>query len=584
LLSTDSAPLPQANPDLPWWRAWEIPALILLVLAGYFIRAGDLPLRGEEPTRAQIAFEMVQSGDWIVPREQGEPFRIRPPFQNWTIAASCVVLGSWNEWAVRFPSVVATLLTTLVIYGYARVLMSRLGAFAGAAAFATMADIFKMGLYAETEALFIFQVSASLLVWHWGLLRRWPDSLTFGAGYGLMALGMLTKGIQAPAYFIGAIGAYLVLSGQWRRLFCRGHLVGLLAGAAVLLTWIIPYALLMGWPAVHAAWFGDPAVGNSSRIQNWQLGDVAMHLVTYPLEITAGMLPWSLMLLLYLRRDFRQTIGAARAQVFFLSVCLGVALPTCWIPPGGQPRFIAPLIPAFAVLIGLAIQRCAEALADSPLRAAWRRYLLVLMPIVVGTPLAIVTLAIFGAPHPLLEPWVEPPFAALAYAVAFGLLAVAMLYTRAAATVLQVRLGLGVLVVFLVIAFNGVVTDARVHRSVRVAEAVRQLKELLPPGQPLVSLGGHVDCLFPYYYGPPTITPRPWPTGNNRDAELTYFCFNCPGDSRPALPFAWEEIAAITMDRNQQAAPERVVVVGRRLPSADGPQRLHALPVGATGR
>jgi hypothetical protein len=156
---------------------------------------------------------------------------------------------------------------------------------------------------------------------------------------------------------------------------------------------------------------------------------------------------------------------------------------------------------------------------------------------------------------------------------------------RAAATVSQVRLGLGAVIVFLVVAFNGVVTDVRVHRSVPVAEAVRQLKEQLPPGQPLVSLGGHVDCLFPYYYGPPTITPRPWPTAaNDPGADLTYFCFNCPGDSRPALPFAWEEIAAITMDRNQLAAPERVVVVGRRLPATDGVQSLHALPVSAAAR
>ncbi len=142
MLFTNPVPDSQDNSAVRWWRAWEVAVLVLLVLAGYFVRAGALPLRGEEPTRAQIAFEMAQSGDWIVPREQGEPFRIRPPLQNWAIAASCFALGSWNEWAVRFPSVVATLLTALVIYGYARVGLSRLGAFASAAAFATMADIF----------------------------------------------------------------------------------------------------------------------------------------------------------------------------------------------------------------------------------------------------------------------------------------------------------------------------------------------------------------------------------------------------------------------------------------------------------
>jgi hypothetical protein len=45
--------------------------------------------------------------------------------------------------------------------------------------------------------------------------------------------------------------------------------------------------------------------------------------------------------------------------------------------------------------------------------------------------------------------------------------------------------------------------------------------------------------------------------------ENFYFCFDCDGASRPALPFAWQEVAAISMDRNHHVRPERVVVIGR---------------------
>ena len=48
-------------------------------------------------------------------------------------------------------------------------------------------------------------------------------------------------------------------------------------------------------------------------------------------------------------------------------------------------------------------------------------------------------------------------------------------------------------------------------------------------------------------------------------ADLEYFCFDCPGAVRPLLPFAWEEIAAVPMDRVRMDPPERVVVVGRRV-------------------
>ena len=59
----------------------------------------------------------------------------------------------------------------------------------------------------------------------------------------------------------------------------------------------------MGWSGVRLVWTGDAAV----RIQNWKLHDVAVHMLSYPLEIAAGTLPWSLLLVLYLRRDFRQS-------------------------------------------------------------------------------------------------------------------------------------------------------------------------------------------------------------------------------------------------------------------------------------
>jgi hypothetical protein len=202
------------------------------------------------------------------------------------------------------------------------------------------------------------------------------------------------------------------------------------------------------------------------------------------------------------------------------------------------------------------------------LRAAWSRYLLLATPVTLAAPLAIVVLACCGSRYPALQPWVPPPGLAMVYAGAFALLALLLLRVRAAATLAHVRLAVLVLVVFLVIAFTGVVTDVRVRRSVPLARAVRLLKDKLPPGQPLVSLDSPVDCLFSYYYGPTIIPAQPCPAVGSAPApRWSYFCFNAPGDSRPSLPFPWEEIAALNMDRNQHPVPERVVVVGRRLPA-----------------
>jgi hypothetical protein len=43
------------------------------------------------------------------------------------------------------------------------------------------------------------------------------------------------------------------------------------------------------------------------------------------------------------------------------------------------------------------------------------------------------------------------------------------------------------------------------------------------------------------------------------------------GTSRRSLPFPWEEVGVVSLDRNHQEPPDRVVVVGRRLPLARVP-------------
>lgn len=566
------------TPRRPWWREWEIAVLLILVLVAYFVRADALPLRGEEPTRAQIAFEMDYWHDWIIPRVQGEPFRIRPPLQNWVNAGCCVLLGRWDVYTIRVPSVLATLLTTLLIYAYGRLFLSRLGAFAAAAAFATMADMFKMGLYAETEALFIFLLSAALLLWHWGVVRGWPDWRSYAVGYGLMALATLTKGIQAPPYFIGAVVVYLVLSRQWRRLVCWGHLFGIAVAAGLMLAWIVPYGQAMGWPAVRQVWFGDPTVYHSKNIITWDALETLTHLVTYPLEVIAASLPWCLLLLPYVSSVFRGRFGAARPMVHFAGCALAVAWPTCWIPPTGLPRYFAPLFPCLALLIGLAVERCTDADTLPALRAAWQRYNVTLAVVMFGAALLVVVLAAvreaFTA-HPLLAPLAEPLPIALAYAAAAVALAMLLWRYRAGTTVAQTRLTVIALALFLVLTFSGLVMNIRVRRSVDAASAIEELRAHLPPNQELVSLDGQIDCLFNFLYRTPIVHQRLCPPFGGSDPmdDVTYFCFRCYGITRPSLPFAWEEIGAINLDRNQLPTPERLLVVGRRLPEGSAKNR-----------
>src|SRR5262245_47187020 len=185
-----------------WWREWQLALLLLFVLGAYFTRLTTLSIRGEESRRGLIAREMLETGDWIIPRTQGVPLFSRPPLQNWLIASLALIEGDVDEMAIRIPSVCAILLTCVLIYRFSRLFLSALGALAAGLCFASMGQVLELGRVGETDALFTLFVSGALLSWHAGLTRGLSLYRTWSIGYALAALGTLTKGPQAPVYFV----------------------------------------------------------------------------------------------------------------------------------------------------------------------------------------------------------------------------------------------------------------------------------------------------------------------------------------------------------------------------------------------
>lgn len=538
-----------------WWCEVETAGLIALVLGVYFFRAADVPLRGEETRWALVAQEMVHSGDWIVPRLQDEAFLNRPPLHCWLIAATGLMLGDWGILTLRLPSLLATLLTTLLIYGYARLSLSRLGALAAAAGFATMAELLQICRLAETDALFILLVSGSLFAWHWGYLQRWPAWRMWVAGYGLMALAALTKGPQAPIYFIASVIVYLLLIGAWRRIFSMAHLLGMATSVAIVAAWGLAVIIRQGWENTHEIWFGQTAL----RLQRWGEAGFVNHLVLFPLEVLGCTMPWSLALFAYMSRSFRSRLRSARPAVVFLAVCLAVSFPTCWIPPGGRSRYFAPMYPCLAILLGLAVQRCAEGELSGRLQTAWRWGAALLALLIAAMGIGLV-----AASFVPLASWAQPlHLAALYVAVA---VAAAWFAFRARHGGEPQRVGAAVLAIagFMGIVVMNVITDWKIRAMPDTAADVAALRERLPKGTQLVSFDP-VHHRFAYYFGDP-IGKRPWPRTATAADSSDFFCFDAvDGAASSRFPFAWQKVAVISMERKRRSDPREVVVVGRRL-------------------
>jgi 4-amino-4-deoxy-L-arabinose transferase-like glycosyltransferase len=548
-----------------WWREWELGLLMLLVCGIYGSRLTDLSLRGEESRRGLVALEMVWSGDWLIPRQQGNAafMSSRPPLQNWAIAACGLLVGRIDALAVRLPSVIGLLTVVTVLYCYARRVLSRFGALAAGTVYVTLLHVMELGRLGETDQMLTAFVCASLLLWHGGLMRGWHPGVIWSSGYFCAALATMTKGVQGTVYFVGPVAVYLVATRQWRFALSRWHALGACLFVTLVGSWLVPFGLEVGLEGLRHTCFGD--VQNYTRDFRWWV--VAEHLAVYPAEIVLGcLLPWSIFLFVYARRDFRAGLGPARDPVLFLATAVLVTFPTVWFVPTSLTRFYASMYPCIALLIGIAIARCVEAGPQVVYGRLWRQF----------STLAAVVMAISAVLVPVLmlfdpsgDQFGQPTWFLVAFALACLPLSYAVWKSREAVPPAPAARGLLSMALFLGLCSTGLYLNHRIVTTPETSASMSRILKRLPPNASLVSLGT-VPHLFNLHYGSP-IRALPLPAKKaDVPADLDYFCYTALWQNHPKLPFAWQEIGTVVCDRYVQPVPENVVVVGRRIRPRDG--------------
>jgi len=554
------------------WRALfgerELWLLIVLTVAIYVPRLADQTIRGEESRWATVAQQMLASGDYLIPRQQGLAFPDRPPLHCWTIAACMAWLGPTSLIAIRLPSVLAIIATSTLIYIYGRRFLSPLGALASAVSFATAFQVMQLGRLAESDALFTLFVASSLLVWHMLWLTNRSRLLCWSVGFGLAAVAALAKGPQAPVYFVGITGCYLVLvCREWRWLVSWQYWVGAAVFLVVLGSWQVPFAMALGSKAIFDIWTQEGHL--SYRCTPKELMSSMQHWLLYPAELIAATLPWSVMLFCYLSRWMRQSIGTAKPYVSFLTTALVLALPTCWIPANSVTRYFMSLFPCMALLSGLAIERSVMALksrqaaggAMNWAQLSWLR----------GMNAGVVLIGSFAVVAIVLPfvsiglPAEVVPSIALATTtcVIAATTSVALWRLRRMDAASQ-RWSLLLIGGFCGFVYVGWGLNVAIRTSTNPAAAVAEVKQQLPDDVSLVSFG-RVHHLFAFYYGT-LIRQAPRLATEPEVADVDYFCFAQNRDEPVpiAIPFEWEQIAIVSCDRAQRPAPTDMVIVGRR--------------------
>jgi 4-amino-4-deoxy-L-arabinose transferase-like glycosyltransferase len=174
------------------WRdvAWILLWVALLIASGYGFRD---PWPADEPRFASLARDMVASGNWIIPRVGGDLYQDKPPVYFWLLAASYALIGS-VRWSFLLPSLLASCVTSLLVYDLGRRLYGRRAGLCAALLLASSLQfvITMRGAQIDPTLLMFSMLSVWAFCRHLLLGPHWRAYFLGGLAAGV---GVVTKGV-----------------------------------------------------------------------------------------------------------------------------------------------------------------------------------------------------------------------------------------------------------------------------------------------------------------------------------------------------------------------------------------------------
>ncbi len=230
----------------PQWGNWGVYVAVILVAAAvYLVCIASPPSLQDDvdAVQAQIARNMLTSGDWVTARLDGVTYLEKPPLIYWLIAGSYQVFGV-HDWAARIPVAVSAIGLSWLTAAFGTWAFGRRAGFYAGLCMTTC-----VGLWLFTRVL-IPDVTLTLTIAlaMWSMLRaldeeephprRWAYVLAASLGFGL-----LLKSLIGVVFPVAAGLIYLAITRQlfsmrtWKRLHP-------LAGTAIILLIAAPWHVL----------------------------------------------------------------------------------------------------------------------------------------------------------------------------------------------------------------------------------------------------------------------------------------------------------------------------------------------------
>ena len=345
--------------------------IVLLFAAAVFLAAIVSPpslMDDVDAVQAQIARNMISSGDWVTAHIDGLAYLEKSPLIYWLIAISYKIFG-FSDWAARIPVALSSiglawLTTAFGVWAFGR----KAGLYAGLS-IATCIGLFLFTRVLIPDVMLTFTIALAM----WAFLRVLDEQelhprLWAGLLWAGFGVGLLLKSTVAVLFPAAAAAVYLLLTGQLfsRKVWNRLHVW---SGLAIMLLIAAPWHVL-------AALRNPPLFDFTMRsVPGEYHGFVWFYFINeqvlrflnlrYPRDYNtvprvwfwlfhfAWLFPWSVYFPAVFRLSFRPVDRAGRTRL--LALCWTGFLLVFFSFSTTQEYYSMPCYPALALLLGSAM-------------------------------------------------------------------------------------------------------------------------------------------------------------------------------------------------------------------------------------
>lgn len=323
-----------------------------------------------DAVQAQIARNMLSSGDWVTARLDGVAYLEKSPLIYWMMAAGYRVFGV-HDWAARLPLALSIIALCWLTYRFGRWAFDEETGFYAGLCLATSVGLFLFTRILIPDATVTLTITAAI----WASLHLLePEesrpglwAVVLGASLGL---GLLLKGLIAALFPVLAVGAFMLATRQifswaaWKKL----HLFTALAVClAIALPWHVlatlrnpPYLsfVMHSGPGEYRGFFWfyffNEHILRFLNLRYPRDYNTVPRFLFWLLNLV-WLFPWSAYLISATKLEYLPASRQGRARI--MAVCwIGVVM-VFFTFSTTQEYYSMPIYPALALLIGSCLRR-----------------------------------------------------------------------------------------------------------------------------------------------------------------------------------------------------------------------------------